>query len=131
MEEEDRKNDRGKCEICEERIVDLAAAPCGHMFCRICWDANLASIRTKYKSARTIARKLKEPNCMMCRTPVTTVIKVFFRKWMPTHILLHAIFTFSHMTIVSKCLFVYFFYYLLKTECLPCMLYFNDLNTNE
>lgn len=78
--EEKKVNDRGKCEICEERIVDLAAAPCGHMFCRICWDANLASIRTKYKSARTIARKLKEPDCMMCRTRVTSVIKVFFRK---------------------------------------------------
>lgn len=79
-EEEESQSDRGKCGVCEERIVDLAAVPCGHMFCRICWDENLEHIPNRYKSARIVKQKLKEPDCMMCRTPVQKDLRIYFRK---------------------------------------------------
>lgn len=71
--EEDDTND---CPICLCPLTSPwgICAPCGHAYCRGCWDQLAAN---NYQSSNVARRNIKQPNCAVCKTACQQFVTVF------------------------------------------------------
>lgn len=73
--------DPSSCKICTEEKIDLVFLPCGHCSCSACFSQNQKKyesvLKLKYRSKRIISNHLKEPKCMLCRTKIEKINKIY------------------------------------------------------
>lgn len=71
----------GFCSKCGERPFDMLTIPCGHLSCTPCWEEwkieRRDDLKAKYRSERTLEKKIKELTCMFCHKPVKLIQNAF------------------------------------------------------
>lgn len=69
------------CSICDLRPCDVCGDPCGHLGCSVCFEEWKVQFRRKltdkYKSEKTIERKMKNLTCIFCGLNINGTKKVF------------------------------------------------------